>query len=70
MKVETSKAKRICFVTNCHKRGVFMASSGEFITQGEFPLSEKVKWVYVEVMDEAGKKAYSRAFFKDELENV
>ena len=67
MKVETSPVARICFITNCHKRGLTVAPNGERITQGEFTLHEKVKWVYVEVTDEVGKKAYSRAFFKDEL---
>jgi hypothetical protein len=49
---------------------VFVAAKGETLTQGEFVLHEKVEWVYVEIMDEAGNKAYSRAFFKDELENA
>jgi hypothetical protein len=70
LNVSTSPAKRICFVTNCHKRGVFMATKDETIAQAEFALHEKVNWVYVEVMDEAGNKAYSRAFFKDELEDL
>ena len=70
LNVKTSQAKRICFVTNCHKRGVFVAAKGETLTQGEFTVHEKVKWVYVEVVDEEGHKAYSRAFFKEELENA
>ena len=70
MKVATSPAKRIGFITNCHKRGLTIAPKDESITQSEFALHEKVEWVYVEVMDEVGNKAYSRAFFREELENV
>ena len=70
MKVETSPAKRIGFITDCHKRGLTIAPNGECITQSEFALHEKVEWVYVEIMDEAGNKAYSRAFFREEWENV
>ena len=70
MKVETSPAKRIGFITNCHKRGLTIAPKDESITQSEFALHEKVEWVYVEVMDEVGNKAYSRAFFRGELENA
>ena len=70
VKVETSPAKRIGFITNCHKRGLTIAPKDERITQSEFFLHEKVEWVYVEVMDEVGNKAYSRAFFREELENA
>ncbi len=69
-KVETTAAKRICFVTNCHKRGVTVAAKNERVTQGEFVVHEKVEWVYVEVTDVEGNKAYTRAFFKDEFENA
>ncbi len=68
--VVSSPAKRICFVTNTRKRGAFVADKGEWVTQGSFTLHEKIEWVYVEVMDEEGKKAYSRAYFKEELENA
>ena len=70
MKVKTSPAKRICFVTNCHKRGITVSPKDESITQSEFVLHEKVEWVYVEIIDEVGNKAYSRAFFRDEWANV
>ena len=68
LQVKTSPVKRICFVTNCHKRGIFVAPKNEEISQGEFALHEKVEWVYVEVTDVAGNKAYSRAYFKEELD--
>ncbi len=67
--VRTSPARRICFITNIRQRGVFMSNEGESITEGTFSPHEKVKWVYVEVEDEKGKKAYSRAYFREEFEN-
>ena len=68
LKVKTSPARRICFVTNCHKRAVFYAGQGQVISSGEFTLHEKVEWVYLEVTDQSGKRAYSRAYFREELQ--
>ena len=69
-RVETSPAKRICFITNCRNRGVLHAPNDKTISQSEFADLEKVEWVYVEVTDANGKKAFTRAFFKDEWENA
>ncbi|MBQ7880001.1 MAG: CehA/McbA family metallohydrolase [Clostridia bacterium] len=68
--VKTSPVSRICFVTNAHKRGVTVAAKNETVTQSEFTPNEKVKWVYVEITDEVGNKAYSRAFFQDEWQDA
>ena len=69
LRVRTSKAKRICFVNNTRQRGVTAASGADTVTEGEFALSDKMEWVYVEVTDAEGKKAYTRAFFKHELKD-
>ena len=65
--VKTSPARRICFVTNTRRRGVFTAPSDGVITQGAFETDQKIEWVYIEVTDAEGHRAYSRAFFKDEF---
>lgn len=68
--VKTSNAKRIVFVTNSHNRATFLADKNEYVTEGTFTPIDKVEWVYVEVTDEFGKKAFSRAIFKDEFKNA
>lgn len=68
-RVKTSNANRIIFVTNVRKRGVNIAKEGEVINEATFTPNEKTEWVYVEVTDATGKKAYSRAVFKDEFLN-
>lgn len=66
--VRTSSAKYICFITNSRRRGMILSGDDQPITQASFEITDKVEWVYVEVTDAEGKKAYSRAFFKDELQ--
>ena len=68
-KVKTSNAERICFVTNSHNRGVQIAEKNGFVNECELTVTDKVKWVYVVVTDHFGKKAYSRAIFREEFEN-
>lgn len=70
LNVKTSPAKRICFVTNIRKRGVFFAKQNETINQAQFAFNEKTNWVYVMVTDEKGKNAYTRAFFREQLEET
>ena len=70
LSVKTSNAKRIAFITNARHRGVFLAGDNEYVTEGTFTPIDKDNWVYVEVTDEKGKKAFSRAIFKDEFENA
>lgn len=65
--VSTSAAAEIFFITNTRHRAVFRAAAGESITEGQFTLGPKDEWVYVEVIDAAGKRAHSRAYFRDEL---
>ena len=68
--VKTSPANRICFVSNTRKRGVFFANENETISEAQFAYNEKTKWLYVMVTDKEGKSAYTRAFFRDELEDA
>ena len=67
LKVSTSEAERICFVTNTRHRGIVIAGEGESVSTAEFQLGETDQWVRVEVVDKFGKRAFSRAFFRDEL---
>lgn len=68
IKVRTSAAERICFMTNTRNRGIKIASIGETVYDAEFQLGETDKWVRVEVVDGEGKRAFSRAFFRNELD--
>ncbi len=63
----TSEAERICFVTNTRNRGIAIAADGESVNEAEFKIGETDQWVRVEVVDKFGKRAFSRAFFRDEL---
>ena len=65
LKVETSRAERILFVTNNHYRKAVRAKENETLTTAEFVVDERIKWVRVEVTDNEGKKAWSNIFTSD-----
>ncbi len=67
VKVYTSQAERIYFITNTRHRGAKIASTGESVCEAEFQIGETDKWVRIEVVDREGKRALSRAFFRDEF---
>lgn len=64
--VASSPASSIAFVTNTRNRAREIAKDGESISQATFTLGEKDEWVRVEVQDNRGKIAFTRAYFKDE----
>ena len=66
LSVQTSEAKYILFWTNTHSRKLVVAPAGQTVTSAEFKPSEKVEWVCVEVTDEFGKKAFTRAYYRNE----
>ena len=65
LKVETSSATSIFFITNLRCR---RSSIGENLTELELELNDDIEWVYVVVTDKNGKSAYSRAYFKEEFQ--
>lgn len=65
--VKTSDAERIIFITNNHSRKVTRAKDETPVTFSQFTITDKEKWVRVEVVDFFGKRAFSRAFRIDEL---
>lgn len=65
--VKTSNAVRIAFVTDTRNRKTEIAVRGEFVNTAEFMVGERNNWVRVEVTDERGCKAFTRAYFKEEL---
>lgn len=62
LKVETSEAERIIFVTNNHYRKIVIAKPNESVTTAEFQVDERIEWVRVEVVDSTGKRAFSRGY--------
>ena len=67
MTVKCSNAERVCFVNNTRLRGSVYGTKDNPVTEATFEINEKLDWVFVEITDFEGKKAYSRAYFKDEL---
>ena len=65
--IRTSDAKSVYFITNVRSRTVVHAAEGEVLTEATCELSERVEWVYVIVQDASGKRAYTRAYTREEL---
>lgn len=64
-RILSSEAKRIVFSTNTRHRSVYYAEEKP-LTEAEFKLGEYDEWVRVEVVDEKGKIAFTRAYFKED----
>ncbi|MBO4411173.1 MAG: PHP domain-containing protein [Lachnospiraceae bacterium] len=80
LKVRCSKVKRIRLSTGIRYARMKMAKDGEFLTSAEFDLKAHLErcitvreetgvnsYVRITLTDEAGREAYSRAYFLDEL---
>ncbi len=67
LKVETSKAERILFITNNHYRKAVRAIENQTLTKAEFLVDDRIQWVRVEVVDHEGKRAFSRAYRTQEI---
>ena len=66
--VETSPADKILFTTWPARGKAFLREwGGELITSAEYVPHEVSEYVRITVIDEYGKKAYSNAYFLDEL---
>lgn len=66
--IKTSPVKDIIMVSGIrHTRRKF-AEDGEYIAEASFPLQDNLKYVRFDVIDEKGRHANTRAYFKDEWE--
>lgn len=65
--VKTSEAERIVFVTNNHHRKAVYSTDGNPVLSAQFEVTDKEKWIRVEVVDFTGKRAFSRAYRIAEL---
>jgi hypothetical protein len=67
IKIETSNAQSICFITNTRNRKLLIAEGGASINSAEFSLIPTDKYLRVEVTDKNGGKAFTRAYFRNEI---
>lgn len=67
--IETSPASRIIVFDGGKSPKRLLADRGELITSADIPLSSKAKFFRVAVIDEKGKIASSRGYFRDEWES-
>lgn len=65
--VKTSPAKRIAVTGGNRYTACKMAEKGEFVTECTFSLDNVCNYFRIEVTDENGKKAFTSAYFKDQI---
>lgn len=65
--VKTSNADKIWFITNTRNRKACLAAEGQTVNTAEFTLISTDRFVRVEVTDKNGNKAFTRAFFRNEI---
>ncbi len=65
--IECAPADSIIFTTYPKRGEAFFAENGELLTYGEFTVRETDKYIRVTVVSENGKRAYTNAYFIDEL---
>ena len=63
----TSDAERICFITNTRNRKAIIAEENKSVSCGDFTVCETDDYVRVEVMDDRGRCAFTRAYTRAEL---
>ena len=67
LSVKTDAAERIVFVTNNHHRKAVIAAAGETVSEAQFTMNPTDKWVRVEVVDERGRRAFTRGYRPEEI---
>ena len=65
--VTCSDAARITLATGQRRAGSVYAKTGEVLNEASFPVKETDGYVRLTVVDERGFKAYTNAYFTDEL---
>jgi hypothetical protein len=63
LSVECSDVQSIVFKGQRSRGQRFLASAGESLTCAEYPVIRGEKYVRVELLDAAGKKAWSNPFY-------
>lgn len=68
VRIKTSDARLISFMADVRNNQCVNARVGEnFVTEAEFKVGQNVKWFRIVVTDDLGYKAYTNAYFTDEL---
>ena len=67
VKIETSPVKEIGLCTKGRRAPKITAKDGEFITSAEFELKDSDVYFRLRIIDEKCKKAYTQAYFLEEL---
>lgn len=65
--IDTSDAKSIALITSERYCRLTHAPQGESVNHAEFEIPERIKWFRLTVTDNKGYKAYTNAYFCDEL---
>ena len=66
--IECSEVKQITVFSGSKAPKRVYSNFGEKITSADFEIDDKTKFVRVSIMDEYGRFADTRGFFRDELE--
>lgn len=67
VRIKTSDARLISYMPDNRNNQCVNASVGESVNEAEFTIHEKTKWFRIVVTDDLGYKAYTNAYFTDEL---
>ncbi len=65
--IKTSPARSICYLPNRRACKSAQAPDGEYVTEAKFAVNENTTWFRFTVTDYQGFKAYSNAYFTDDL---
>ena len=68
-RIKTSPARKICLNTGIGRAdAVFASKDGALVTEAAFKVYESDKYFRFSITDDTGKRAYSRAYFTDEID--
>lgn len=67
VRIETSPCSKISLVTDSRRAKSVFARENSSISSAEFTLHDNDKYFRIRVEDSAGKKAYTQAYYKNEL---
>lgn len=65
--IKTSPCRTINYIPNRRACVAAQANDGEYITEARFDVKDNVSWFRFTAVDEKGYKAFSNAYFTDEL---
>jgi len=65
--IECSPASRIVVFFGGKRTGTVFAAPGETVTAADIEIPERARYVRVCVIDEKGKRADTRGYFRDEI---